>query len=174
MFNRIAEVRCLLNGKTTDGRPAKRFNFTTTKYAIILLAATALTIFRDETMTIRSSPFFNLYKLAQVAEYLHLEYDRRRQATKMYEELEDKGDVKKEITTDNKTFISLTEKGKKRCLIKLDELHDLRVYLSKIPSEDKYAEDKDDDKWVSKGVREGLTNTELKIEELITRISSWN
>lgn len=69
----------------------------------------------------------------------------------MYEELEDKGDVKKEITTDNKTFVSLTEKGKKKCLIKLDELHDLRVYLSNIPSEDKYAEDKDEDKWVSKG-----------------------
>lgn len=92
----------------------------------------------------------------------------------MYEELEDKGDVKKEITTDNKTFVSLTEKGKKKCLIKLDELHDLRVYLSNIPSEDKYAEDKDEDKWVSKGVREGLTNTELKIEELITSISSWD
>jgi SNF2 family DNA or RNA helicase len=171
LFNRIAEVRCLLNGKTTDGRPAKRFNFTKAKYAIILLAATALTIFRDETLTIRNSPFFNFYKLGQVAEYLHLEYDRKKQAPKMYEELKDKGDVRREITTDNKTFISLTEKGKKKCLIKLDELHDLRVYLSEIPSEDKYA---DEDKWVAKGIREGLTNTELKIEELITRISSWN
>lgn len=111
LFNQIAEVRCLLNGKTTDGRPAK-FNFTTTKYAIILLAATAIEIFRAETLLIQNSSFFNLYNLEKVAEYLHLEYDRRWQAIKMYKDLEDRGDVRKEITADNKTYISLTRNSR--------------------------------------------------------------
>lgn len=171
LFNQIAEVRCLLNGKTTDGRPAKKFNFTTTKYAIILFAATALEIFSAETLTIGNSPFFNFYKLGQGAEYLDLEYDRRRQAIKVYKDLEDKGDIKKEVTADNKTYISLTEKGKNSCRIKLEELHDLTDYLNKIPSlQDKYAEKED---MISKGVRKRLTE-ELKVEELITHISSWD
>jgi hypothetical protein len=172
LLNRIAEVRCLLNGKTTDGRPAKKFNFTTTKYAIILLAATALEVFRAETLLIQNVSFFNLYKLEKVAEYLHLEYDRRRQAIKEYEDLEVRGDVRKSITADNKTYISLTEKGEKSCLRRLEELEGLKSYLSKIPSEDRYAEDEDLSDLRSKS--QGLTDTELKIEELITHISTWD
>ena len=174
LFNQIAEVRCLLNGKTTDGRPAKKFSFTTTKYAIILLAATAIEIFKAETLLIQNSSFFNLYNLEKVAEYLHLEYDRRRQAIKMYKDLADRGDVRKEVTADNKTYISLTEKGKKSCLRKLEELHGLKDYLSKIPSEDKYAEDEDESTRDLRSKSQGLTDIELKIEELITHISSWD
>jgi predicted transcriptional regulator len=174
LFNQIAEVRCLLNGKTTDGRPAKKFNFTTTKYAIILLAATAIEIFRAETLLIQNSSFFNLYNLEKVAEYLHLEYDRRRQAIKMYEDLEDRGDVRKEVTADNKTYISLTEKGKKSCIRKLEELHSLKDYLSKIASEDQYADDEDKSTGHLRSKSQGLTDTELKIEELIAHISGWD
>ena len=61
LLNQIAEVHCLLNGKTVDGRPARKLDFKIARYAIILLAATTLENFRSQTLTIADSPFFNLY-----------------------------------------------------------------------------------------------------------------
>lgn len=75
--------------------------------------------------------------------------------------------------------ISLTEKGEKICLKKLEELYDLKDYLIRIPSlQDKYTEgyELQQNEWskdvVSKS--QGFTDVEIKAEELITRISSWN
>jgi hypothetical protein len=172
LLNQIAEVHCLLNGKTMDGRPARKLDFRIARYAIILLAATTLENFMDKTLKIKDIPFFNLYRLEMVAQNLHLEYDRTKQARKMYEGLEKKGEIKREITAENKTYITLTEKGTKSCLKKLEELQTLRGYLTKIPSlQDKYA-GQDESRKDLRSKSQGLTETEVRVEELIARISS--
>jgi len=176
LFNQIIEIHCLLNGKTIDGQPANKLDFKIARYAIILLAATTLENFTGQTLMIGDSPFFNLYRLEKVAEYLRLEYDRTKQAKKMYEVLENKGEIRKEVTADKKTYISLTKKGERRCVEKLEELVDLRDYLIKLPPlQDKYteeAENKSPRDLRSKSYMP--TDVELKVEKLISRISAWD
>ena len=58
---------------------------------------------------------------------LGLEFDRTKVAGKIFSELESKGKIKRAITEDSKTFITLTEEGKKKCNEKLDLLLILKV-----------------------------------------------
>ena len=172
-------MHLLIKWKDCGWSAARKLDFKIARYAIILLAAATLENFRSQTLTIADSPFFNLYRLEKVAENLHLDYDRTKQAKKIYEELEKKGEIRKETTAENKTYISLTEKGEKICLKKLEELYDLKDYLIRTPSlQDKYTEgyELQQNEWskdvVSKS--QGFTDVEIKAEEMITRISSWN
>jgi len=90
----------------------------------------------------------------------------------MYKDLENMGHTSTQVTPDNKTYICLTEKGKKSCLRKLEEVQSLTNYLSRI-NQDKYAEEEDKSKDL-RSKSQGLTDTELKFEGLIMRISSWD
>lgn len=139
----ISQTYYLLNGKTSGGHDTSfRPLFEETKYAIVLLAAITLENFKDRAFNIKGTFFYNLYRLQQVADFLRLEYDMKNQARKIYEELKDKGEVRMEITEDNRTFVSPTEKGINRCLKKIKELHDLRNYFSRLPSlQEKYIDD---------------------------------
>src|SRR5437867_304038 len=107
--------------------------FKATRYAIILLAATTLKNFKEYTVTLYSTlegcdyTCYNLYRLSKVAAYLDLPYDRSKQAKKIYEDLEKEGEVKF-FVKQHKTYVCLTEKGKKESLNRLEELRKLRDY----------------------------------------------
>ena len=139
----ISQTYYLLNGQTSGGHNTSYGSlFKRTRYAVILLAAITLENFKDQTENIKGTPFYNLYRLEKVADFLRLDYDRTKQAKKIYEELESMGDVRKETTEDNRTYISLTEKGINRCFRKLEELHNLRNYFARLPSlQEKYLDD---------------------------------
>lgn len=174
LLNDISQVYVLLNGQTTDGRNTTYGSlFKTTRYAIILLAAISLETFKDKTIKISGTPFFNLYRLDQVAEALHLQYDRTKQAKKIYEDLGKNGEVKIEITEDNRTYVSLTEKGIKNCLKKIQELHDLKDYFGRLPPlQQKYTEDwKPGEDLQSKSNE--LIEDEFKVQKLIKSIAEW-
>jgi hypothetical protein len=130
----ISQTYYLLNGQTSSGHNTSYGSlFERTRYSIVLLAAITLENFKDRAFNIKGTFFYNLYRLQQVADFLHLEYDMKNQARKIYEELKDKGEVRMEITEDNRTLVSLTEKGINRCLKKIKELHDLRNYFFRLP-----------------------------------------
>jgi len=171
----ISQVYYLLNGQTSNGQNATYGSlFKTTRYAIILLAAITLENFKDQTVKIKEIPFYNLYRLEKVADFLRLEYDRTKQAKKIYEDLEIKGEVEKKVTEDNKTFISLTEKGMTSCLRKIEELHRLRDYFARLPPlEQNYIEDGLTGRSVSamKSKSNVMTEHESNIEKLIRSIS---
>jgi hypothetical protein len=175
LLNNISQVYYLLNGQTSNGQNATYGSlFKTTRYAIILLAAITLQNFKDQTINIKETPFYNLYRLEKVADFLRLEYDRTKQAKKIYEDLETKGEVKKEVTEDNKTYISLTEKGVTSCLRKIEELQRLRDYFTRLPPlEQNYVEDGLAGRSVPtlKSKSNVMTEHEDKIEELIRSIS---
>jgi hypothetical protein len=166
-----------LNGQTTDGRNTTYASlFKITRYAIILLAATSLENFKDQRVKIRGTTFFNLYRLDKVADFLRLQYDRTKQAKKIYEYLGSRGEVKIEVTEDNKTYVSLTEKGMKNCLKKIQELHSLKDYFGRIPPlQQKYTED-----WPARKPEEDtqsksneLMQEEINVEKLIKSIAEW-
>jgi hypothetical protein len=175
LLNDISQVYYLLNGLTSNGQNATYGSlFETTRYAIILLAAITLQNFKDQTVKIKGSPFYNLYRLEKVADFLRLEYDRKNLAKNIYEDLEIKGEVEKEVTEDNKTYISLTEKGIANCLKKIEELHRLRDYFAKLPPlEQNYTEDGLTGRSVSglKSKSGGMTEYENSVEKLIKSIS---
>jgi hypothetical protein len=50
----------------------------------------------------------------------------------IFSELENKGKIKRAITDDSKTFITLTDEGKKKCIESLDLLQILRVLFRSI------------------------------------------
>jgi hypothetical protein len=84
LLNDISQIYILLNGQTTDGRNATYASlFKSTRYAIILLAAITLENFKAQTVVFRGTPFYNLYRLEKVADYLRLAYDRTKQAKKI-------------------------------------------------------------------------------------------
>ena len=143
LLSDISQTYYLLNGQTSGGHNTSYGSlFKRTKYRIILLAPITLENFKDQTLNIKGSPFYNLYQLEKVADFLRLDYDRTKQAKKIYEELESTGEVRKETTEDNRTYISLTENGITMCLKKIEELHNLRNYFSKLPSlQEKYLTD---------------------------------
>ncbi|MGI0044202.1 MAG: hypothetical protein ACRD47_10865 [Nitrososphaeraceae archaeon] len=175
LLNDISQVYYLLNGQTSNGQNATYGSlFKTTRYAIILLAAITLQNFKDQTVKIKETPFYNFYRLEKVADFLRLEYDRTKQAKKIYEDLEIKGEVEKEVTEDNKTYISLTEKGITNCLRKIDELHHLRDYFARLPPlEQHYIEEELAGKSVSalKSKSSVMIEHESNIEKLIRSIS---
>src|SRR5687768_16109790 len=111
-MNDIAEIYLLLQGQYIDGKNTTFGSmFETTRYAVILLVGITVEHFKDKTMTIDGTPFYNIYRREKVADFLHLDYDRKRQAKKIYEDLEKKGDLKKIVTEENMTYVTLTEKG---------------------------------------------------------------
>ena len=98
----------------------------------------------------------------------------KNQARKIYEELKGMGEVRMEITEDNRTFISLTEKGISRCLKKIEELHNLRNYFARLPSlQEKYVGDGLTGRAVTdlKSKSQPMTEDENNVEMLIKSIS---
>jgi predicted transcriptional regulator len=130
LISRLHEIVILLNGEHRGGKRATfASDFGTARYAIALLAAIMIEIFSDHTISVGNEIFCNFYRLEKVANRLHLQFDRTRIAEKIFEQLEKKGEVKK-LVKDNKTFITLTKKGKENCLKKLDQLCELnRLFL---------------------------------------------
>ncbi len=175
-MNDIAEVYLLLQGQNIDGQSTTFGSiFKTTRYAVILLAAITLDHFEDNTIKIKGTPFCNFYRLEKVADALRLDYDRKRQAKKIYEDLQRKGNLKKIVTEENKTYVTLTEKGIEECKKKIKELRDLKDYLLRIPSlRDRYATDQ----LISRPVKDlQYKSHELKeeaqVERLVKSISEW-
>jgi DNA-binding MarR family transcriptional regulator len=175
LLNDISQIYIILNGQTTDGRNATYASlFKSTRYAIILLAAITLENFKAQTVVFRRAPFYNLYRLEKVADYLRLAYDRTKQAKKIYDDLEKKGEVEKEVTQDKRTYLSLTETGINSCFRKIQELQELNNYFAKIPPlQQKYTEE-----WRTGMVTDDLrakssemTKEELEVEKLIESIA---
>ena len=114
LLSTIAEIYIILNGQIRKGQEAVyASDFKTTRYAIILLSAITLEIFKSNTIELNNSFYHNFYQLGKVADYLRLKYDRTKQAKKIYDELATKGEVIKEVTEDNSTFITLSKKREK-------------------------------------------------------------
>jgi hypothetical protein len=102
-----------------------------------------------------------------------LEYDRTKGADKIFSELENKGKIKRAITDDSKTFITLTEESKKECKENLDLLQILNKEFYSDPSlQMKYVYE-DVEGTLAKGFTRH-TEKELIVENLINRISRWN
>jgi hypothetical protein len=176
LMNDISRVTYILNGQTSNGQNTTYGSlFKTTRYAVILLAAISLQSFRDQTITVKGAPFHNLYRLEKVADFLRLEYDRTKQAKKIYEDLEKKGEVKREVTKDNRTYISLTEKGINNCLKKIEELHGLHDYFTRVPPlQQRYIDDGTGSSVVdSQSKSFPMTEYESNVEKLINSISKW-
>jgi hypothetical protein len=161
-----------LNGKTNTGHKAKYgSNFKTMRYAIILLASLVLPV--DNTKEIQNTTFINYYSLDKVARMLGLEFDRTKGADKIFSELENKGKIKRAITDDSKTFITLTDECKKECIKNLDLLQILNKEFYSDPSlQMKYLYE-DVEGTLAKGFTRH-TEKELIVENLINRISRWN
>jgi hypothetical protein len=169
---KIKEVKNLLNGKTNTGLKAKySSNFKDLRYAIILLASLVLPI--DNTKEIENTTFINYYSLDKVARMLGLEFDRTKVADKIFSELESKGGVRRAITDDSKTFITLTDEGKEKCIKGLDLLQILNEKFCSDPSlQMKYLYEGVEGKFAKGFIPH--TEKELIVENLINRISSWN
>jgi uncharacterized pyridoxamine 5'-phosphate oxidase family protein len=169
----ISQVYILLNGQTSNRRNATYSQgFKPVRYAVILLAAISLENFKAQTLVIKGTPFYNLYRLEKVAAFLRLEYDRTKQAKKIYDDLERKGEVTKTVSEDNRTYVSLTEKGKKSCVTKMQELHDLKDYFDKIPSlQDKYEEDGSSSTFDARSKSNDMIDLGNKVQKLIKSIS---
>ncbi len=178
LMNDIAELYLLLQGQNIDGQNTTfGSSFRITRYSVILLAAITLDHFEENTIKIKGTPFCNFYRLDKVAHALRLDYDRKRQAKKIYEDLERKGNLKKIVTEENKTYVTLTEKGIKECRKKIQELRELKEYLLRIPAlGNRYRTDE----IISTRERElqdkshELTEEEAEVERLVKSISEWN
>ncbi len=178
LMNDIAELYLLLQGQNIDGQNTTFGSiFRTTRYAVILLAAVSLDHFEENTVKIKGTTFCNFYRLEKVAHALRLDYDRKRQAKKIYEDLQRKGNLKIIVTEENKTYITLTEKGIKECRKKIQKVRDLKNYLLRIPAlGDRYTTDE----VISRlerdlhGKSHELTEEESEVERLVKSISEWD
>ena len=163
----------MLNGKSNTGHNAKYgSNFKKLRYAIILLAGVVLPV--DNTKEIQNATFINYYTLDKVARMLGLEFDRTKVAGKIFSELETKGKIKRAITDDSKTFITLTDECKEECKEKLNLLQILNKEFYSDPSlQTKYLYEEVEGT-LAKGFTRHSDSKELVVENLINRISSWN
>jgi predicted transcriptional regulator len=174
---RIKKVGPLLNGRTPNGKKATYASlFKTSRYAIILLASIKHHAFENNTIKIGNTTFTNFYRLNMIAEVLGLEFDRTKIADKIYSELQDKGLIKRIITEDHKTFITLTEKGEKKFLKNLDELQTINeLYISRPLLQRQYdEEEQEQDYRLVKGVKiksSQLTDEQIIVDNLIKSIS---
>jgi hypothetical protein len=159
---------------TNTGHKAKYgSDFKKLRYAIILLAGVVLPI--DSTKEIQNTTFINYYGLDKVARMLGLEYDRTKGAAKIFPELESKGKIKRAITEDSKTFITLTDEGKKECREDLDLLQILNEKFCSDPSlQMKYLYEDVEGKFAKGFGPHTDTEKALVVENLINRISRWN
>jgi len=172
---RIKQVRLLLNGRYRDGTKATFVSdFKFTRYAIILLAAISISNFEYHTRRIKNTTFISYYNLYKIAKFLGLEFERTKSAPYVYKELIERGQVKL-IVENNRTFITFTERGKKNCEEKLQELQVLNEYFSSNPIEEqKYKQEKDWDMRLVKGAKlASHRGVETETDQLIKKISSW-
>jgi hypothetical protein len=131
-------------------------------------------IFSDHTIKVGNETFCNFYRLEKVANRLHLHFDRTRIAEKIFEQLENSGDVKK-LVKDNKTFITLTKKGKENCLKKLEQLCELnRLFYMNPLMQYKYSEDLNIERGQGKGSALERLSVYPRIDELIKSIANWD
>jgi predicted transcriptional regulator len=177
LIDDISQIYVILNGRTIDGRNASYGSlFKTTRYAVILLAAITIETFKDHTLEIKGTYFYNLYRLEKVADALHLEYDRTKQAKKIYADMEGRQEVMKKVTKDNRTYISLTKKGIEKCLKKIQELHKLKDYFARFPPvQENYTEDllTDSSRPNLRSKSQEMNEFETEVEKLIQSISVW-
>jgi hypothetical protein len=176
-FDSIADLYLLLNGRTLQGKKATYGSyFTTLRYALVLLYAITSEIVRDENekdLTLDCTRF-NFYRLNKVADLLHLEFERRRVAKKIYTELKDKGYAKTE-RKGGKEYICITEKGEKSCKNKMEETRKLKRYFMSLPLlQAKYDEEQVPAGMVIKGSQPATnSHAERLVEQIINRISDW-
>ncbi|MFY9869041.1 MAG: hypothetical protein WAK17_04930 [Candidatus Nitrosopolaris sp.] len=129
----------------------------------------------DNTKELQNTTFINYYGLDKVARMLGLEFDRTKVAGKIFAELESKGKIRKTVTSDSKTFITLTEEGKKKCIENLDLLLILNKEFYSDPSlQMKYLYEDIEGKFTKGFGSHRHTGKEVIVENLINRISSWN
>jgi hypothetical protein len=174
LLSRLHEVVLLLNGEFKGGKRATfSSDFKTARYAFVLLAAVMTEIFSEHTIREAGEIYCNLYKLDKIAKRLNLIFDRTRIANKIFERLENEVEVRR-LIKDNKTFITFTEVGKRKCLRKLEELCELNKYFYMNSAfRDKYTFDSmGKDK--TKGVIFNLTEEGIKVDNLIKTIGSWD
>lgn len=172
---RIKQATPLLNGRYRDGSKSTfGADFKFTRYAIVLLAAISLSNFEFHTKRIQNGTFISYYNLYKVARFLGIEFERTKSAPYIYKELIERGQVKL-IVEDNKTFITFTEKGKKSCEEKLEELEHLNREFNLNPFElQKHREGADEGERISKaGKSTSRTGIETQVDKLIKKISQW-
>jgi hypothetical protein len=129
----------------------------------------------DNTKELQNTTFINYYGLDKVARMLGLEFDRTKVAGKIFAELESKWKIRKTVTSDSKTFITLTEEGKKKCIENLDLLLILNKEFYSDPSlQMKYLYEDIEGKFTKGFGSHRHTGKEVIVENLINRISSWN
>jgi hypothetical protein len=172
---KIKLARMLLNGKYRDGSKASfASDFKFTRYAIVLLAAITMSNFEYHTKKIQNTTFISYYSLYKVARFLGLEFERTKTAPYIYKELTDRGHVKI-VTENNRTFITFTEKGRKSCEEKIEELQYLNEHFNENPLEyQKYRDTESWNKQLTKGTESRQTAIGMKIDKLIKKISAWD
>ena len=177
LFVKIRHITLLLNNKYRDGSEVTlELGFGRARYAIVLLAAISLPSFAYHTKKIQNTTFISYYNLYKVAKFLGIEFERTKSAPYIYKELIDRGQVKI-VTKDNRTFITLTERGKKSCEEKLEELQLLNEHFNEnLPDRQKYKEGED---WGGRSVKGAKLispqrlDVETEIDKLIKKISQW-
>lgn len=174
---RIKQARLLLNGRYRDGSKATfASDFKFTRYAIVLLAAISMSNFEYHTKKIQNATFISYYSLYKVAKFLGLEFERTKAAPYVYKELTQRGQVKI-VVENNRTFITFTERGKKSCEEKLEELQFLNEHFNSNPIEQqKYQQEEDGGKRLIKGAKptsHRRLDIETEIDKLIKKISQW-
>jgi len=174
---RIKQARMLLNGRHNDGSKVTfASNFKFTRYAIVLLAAISMSNFEYHTKKIQNTVFISYYNLYKVAKFLGIEFERTKSTPYVYKELIDRGQVKI-VTEDNRTLVTLTERGKKSCEEKLEELQLLNEHFNENPSDRQKYQERED--WGGRSVKgSGLgslqrLDVETEVHKLIEKISQW-
>ena len=120
----------VINGKVPNVRDTNfGSDFSSARYAIILLAALMSPIFEDNNIQIQNFTCVNFYRLKKVARLLGLVFDRTRTAEKIYRNLESKQRIIF-FKVGNKTFITFTKQGQKMSLERLKQF----IYLQSIAS----------------------------------------
>lgn len=168
----------MLNGTTLDGKKAGYApSFRKIRYAVVLLAAITVPVFREHTEQVQKSTYAKIYQLKKVADLLLLNYDRTRGTLDIYEELQKSRHVTKLVTQDNKTLIKLTKNGEEKCMEDLESLLILVDYFHSHPElQDRHVRN-GGPSYVSKGPKPKTSLTsdlDKTVDDLIRRISDWS
>ncbi len=171
---KIKQARMLLNGRYRDGNKASfASDFKFTRYAIVLLAAITMSNFEYHTKKIQNMTVISYYSLYKVAKFLGLEFERTKTAPYIYKELTDRGHVKI-IVENNRTFITFTEKGRKGCEEKLEELQYLNEHFNENPlTQQSYKDVQNRSSRMIKGAKPTGQDTNTQIDILIQNIARW-
>lgn len=167
-------VKPLLNGRTRDDREANYGpSFRKLRYGLLLLVSIKIPNFEEDTSNFQNMTFVNMYRLSKIARGLGINFDRSKIAEKIYKEMEDKGEVRKIITEDNKTFVTLTKKGEQALSEKLECLEILNEKFYSQPLLQNLCVPSTSEERKSKGLKSpGTSKDEIMIENLIAKISS--